>query len=76
MAGDYNYPLFRQSLSRSLSAAGYELNFSDVGTYERSLIRGHFDFVTSRGYAVSSVSTLPKGGSDHRPILIGAEPRR
>lgn len=73
MVGDYNYPIFRSGLSRSLAASGYALTFSDVGTYERSLVRGHFDFVTSRGYSVASVRTLPKGASDHRPILIEAE---
>ena len=73
MVGDYNYPVFRQGLSRSLAASGYDLSFSDLGTYERSLIRGHFDFVTSRGFSIGSVLTLPKGNSDHRPILVDFE---
>ena len=75
MAGDYNYPIFRRGLSKTLSDSGYELSFSDVGTYERSLVRGHFDFLTSRGFAIGSVRTLAKGSSDHRPILIEAERR-
>lgn len=70
MAGDYNYPLFRQDLSRSLLAQGYDLTFSDAGTYSKSVFRGHFDFITSRGYAIDSVRTLPQGASDHLPILI------
>lgn len=70
MAGDYNYPLFRAKLQRSLAAEGYDLSFSDVGTYHRSAIRGHFDFLTSRGYRVESVRTLPRGASDHRPIFM------
>lgn len=73
MAGDYNYPLFRKDLGRSLAEAGYELTFSDAGTYQKSVFRGHFDFITSRGYSIESVKTLPQGASDHRPILIDSQ---
>lgn len=73
MAGDYNYPVFRLGLGRSLAEAGYELTFSDVGTYQRSVFKGHFDFITSRGYSIGSVKTLPQGASDHHPILIDSE---
>ena len=75
MAGDYNYPLFRQDLHRSLAAAGYDLSFSDLGTYRKSIFGGHFDFVTSRGYTVDSVQTLKQKASDHKPILVSAERR-
>jgi len=75
MAGDYNYPLFRQGLHRSLAAAGYDLTFSDLGTYRKSIFGGHFDFITSRGYSVSSVQTLKQKASDHKPILVSAELR-
>lgn len=75
MAGDYNYPLFRQDLHRSLATAGYELSFSDLGTYRKSIFGGHFDFITSRGYAVESVQTLKQKASDHKPILVSAERR-
>ena len=73
MAGDYNYPLFRQGLSRSLTAAGYDLTFSDLSTYKRSIFGGHFDFITSRGHSIESVLTLPQGSSDHKPILVRAD---
>lgn len=73
MAGDYNYPVFRKSLGRALASAGYELTFSDAGTYQKAVFRGHFDFITSRGYRIDSVRTLPQGASDHLPILIDSE---
>lgn len=75
MAGDYNYPLFRQSLSRSLTDSGYQLTFSNIGTYQKSIFRGHFDFITSRGYEIDSVKTLPQGSSDHMPIFINSAPK-
>lgn len=75
MAGDYNYPLFRKDLGRSLTASGYDITFSDAGTYAKSVFRGHFDFITSRGYAIESVRTLPQGASDHLPILISSQPK-
>ena len=34
---------------------------------------GHFDFATSQGLEIESVETLPRGASDHLPILISAE---
>lgn len=75
MAGDYNYPLFRKDLGRSLAESGYDITFSDAGTYQKSVFRGHFDFITSRGYAIESVRTLSQGASDHLPILISSKPR-
>lgn len=76
MAGDYNYPLFREGLNKSLKRAGYDLTFSNTGTYQKSIFRGHFDFITSRGYAIESVNTLPQGSSDHLPILISSKPQK
>lgn len=70
MAGDYNYPVFRGELGKALSKAGYDITFSDAGTYQKSVFKGHFDFITSRGYTIDSVKTLPQGESDHKPILI------
>jgi endonuclease/exonuclease/phosphatase (EEP) superfamily protein YafD len=52
---------------------GHDLTFSDGRTYTRyKFLRGHFDFATSLGMTISSVETLPKGGSDHLPILVTA----
>lgn len=76
MAGDYNYPLFRQGLNKSLKDAGYDVTFSNSGTYQKSIFRGHFDFITSRGYSIESVNTLPQGSSDHLPILISSKPQK
>jgi endonuclease/exonuclease/phosphatase (EEP) superfamily protein YafD len=73
MVGDYNYPLFRRGLSRIVGKTGHDLTFSDGRTYTRyKFLRGHFDFATSVGMVISSVETLPKGGSDHLPILVTA----
>jgi endonuclease/exonuclease/phosphatase (EEP) superfamily protein YafD len=73
MVGDYNYPLFRRGLSRTVGKTGHDLTFSDGRTYTRyKFLRGHFDFATSVGMVISSVETLPKGGSDHLPILVTA----
>ncbi|MBX3194705.1 MAG: endonuclease/exonuclease/phosphatase family protein [Microbacteriaceae bacterium] len=73
MVGDYNYPLFRRGLGRSVTRTGHDLTFSDGRTYTRyKFLRGHFDFATSMGMAIQSVETLPKGGSDHMPILVTA----
>ena len=73
MVGDYNYPLFRRGLSRSVGKTGHDLTFSDGRTYTRyKFLRGHFDFATSVGMVISSVETLPQRGSDHLPILVTA----
>jgi len=73
MVGDYNYPLFRRRLGRTVGRTGHDLTFSDGRTYTRyKFLRGHFDFATSLGMSIVSVETLPKGGSDHLPILVTA----
>jgi endonuclease/exonuclease/phosphatase (EEP) superfamily protein YafD len=73
MVGDYNYPLFRRGLGRTLGKTGHDLTFSDGRTYTRyKFLRGHFDFATSVGMTISTVQTLPQGGSDHLPILVNA----
>lgn len=73
MVGDYNYPLFRRGLGRSVGKTGHDLTFSDGRTYTRyKFLRGHFDFATSVGMVIGNVQTLPKGGSDHLPILVTA----
>jgi endonuclease/exonuclease/phosphatase family metal-dependent hydrolase len=74
MVGDYNYPIFKDKLVEHVGASGYDLALSDTRTYTRyKVFRGHFDFVTSTGFAVGSVETLPSGDSDHRPILVHAQ---
>jgi endonuclease/exonuclease/phosphatase (EEP) superfamily protein YafD len=73
MVGDYNYPLFRNNLSSKLLETGYDMSTSNLPTYIRyRFFRGHFDFVISVGMTVDSVETLPRGLSDHLPILISA----
>jgi endonuclease/exonuclease/phosphatase (EEP) superfamily protein YafD len=74
MVGDYNYPVFKESLSQRIRDAGYELTLSDSRTYTRyKFFRGHYDFATSVGVSIASITTLPQGSSDHLPILIDAE---
>ncbi|MFD1846971.1 endonuclease/exonuclease/phosphatase family protein [Arthrobacter flavus] len=74
MLGDFNYPFFTQRLTRHMKDSGYDLSLSDLRTYTRyRVFRGHFDFATSRGLDIQSVETLPRGASDHLPILVRAE---
>ncbi|MBK0417608.1 endonuclease/exonuclease/phosphatase family protein [Leucobacter sp. CSA1] len=73
MVGDYNYPVFKGRLDTEMRTAGYDLSLSDKRTYTRyKMFRGHFDFATSAGLAISSVRTLDRGTSDHLPILVSA----
>ncbi len=73
MVGDYNYPVFKENLSQTVRDAGYELTLSDARTYTRyKFFRGHYDFATSVGFTIDSITTLPQGRSDHLPILITA----
>ncbi|MDT0156325.1 endonuclease/exonuclease/phosphatase family protein [Microbacterium sp. ARD32] len=74
MVGDYNYPVFKESLSQTVRDHGYRLTLSDDRTYTRyRVFRGHYDFATSNGFDISNITTLPQGTSDHRPILVTAE---
>lgn len=73
MVGDYNYPIFKNHLTRRVGASGYDLTLSDTRTYTRyKFFRGHFDLATSIGLEIDSVETLPRGTSDHMPILVTA----
>lgn len=73
MVGDYNYPLFKESLSDKVKKSGYDLTLSDRQTYTAyKFFRGHFDFVTSQGITIEGVETLPRGSSDHIPIMVTA----
>ena len=73
MVGDYNYPVFKEKLGQRVRDQGYELSLSDARTYTRyRFFRGHYDFVTSSGFDVETVRTLPQGLSDHLPILVTA----
>lgn len=75
MVGDFNYPVFKENLGQRMREQGYELNLSDSRTYTRyRFFRGHYDFVTSAGFAIDRVRTLPQGLSDHLPILVTAHP--
>ena len=74
MVGDFNYPFFTRYLTEQMKDAGYDLTLSDRRTYTRyKVFKGHFDFATSQGLNIESVETLPRGASDHLPILISAE---
>lgn len=74
MVGDFNYPFFTQNLTEHMKSSGYDLSLSDRRTYTRyKVFRGHFDFATSLGLEIDSVETLPRGASDHLPILVTAE---
>lgn len=77
MVGDYNYPVFKGRLDIEMRDHGYELSLSDKRTYTRyKMFRGHFDFATSMGLEIRSVSTLSRGTSDHLPIMVQAHMRR
>lgn len=73
MVGDYNYPLFKKGLKVFIERSGYELTLSDKPTYYLTkMIRSHLDLATSINTQVERVKTLPKGISDHAPILVQA----
>ncbi|WP_029149498.1 endonuclease/exonuclease/phosphatase family protein [Microbacterium indicum] len=77
MVGDYNYPMFKESLAGRIREHGYDMTLSDRRTYTRyRFFRGHYDFVTSSRIAIGDVVTLPQGSSDHLPILVDYEYRR
>lgn len=73
MLGDYNYPLFRKRLETEIHSMGYNVKFSDSHTYKNYGVRGHFDFVVSKNFTVSALTTLRRGRSDHLPILAKLE---
>lgn len=74
MVGDFNYPFFTKNLTAHVKKTGYDLSLSDRRTYTRyKVFKGHFDFATSLGLDIESVETLPRGKSDHMPILVSAE---
>jgi endonuclease/exonuclease/phosphatase family metal-dependent hydrolase len=74
MVGDFNYPFFTKNLTEHMKNSGYELSLSDRRTYTRyKVFKGHFDFATSLGLDIENVETLPRGASDHLPILVSAE---
>ena len=76
MVGDYNYPVFKENLSQKVREAGYELSLSDARTYTRyKFFKGHYDFATSVGFDIDTITTLPQGRSDHLPILVTATPK-
>ncbi|MCW4459739.1 endonuclease/exonuclease/phosphatase family protein [Microbacterium sp. MPKO10] len=73
MVGDYNYPVFKNGLTQRVQNRGYDLTLSDARTYTRyKFFRGHFDFATSIGLEIGNVATLPRGLSDHMPILVNS----
>ena len=73
MVGDYNYPVFKRGLRVCIEKSGYKLNFSDTPTYAiAKLLRAHLDLTTSFNATIGQVKTLPKGLSDHKPILVQA----
>ncbi len=74
MVGDYNYPFFKDNLNLHMRESGYDLSLSDSTTYTNyKFFKGHFDFVTSIGLQIGNVQTLPRGASDHMPILVTAD---
>ena len=76
MVGDYNYPVFKENLGQHVRESGYELTLSDARTYTRyKFFRGHYDFATSVGFEIETITTLPQGRSDHLPILVTATPK-
>lgn len=73
MVGDYNYPLFKRRLKVCIESSGYKMSLSDQPTYHISkIVRGYFDLATSVNTQIERVMTLPRGRSDHAPILVHA----
>lgn len=73
MVGDYNYPLFKKGLKVFIEETGYDLTLSDKPTYYLTkLVRARLDLTTSINTQIERVMTLPKGLSDHSPILVQA----
>ena len=73
MVGDYNYLLFKKRLKIFVENTGYELTKSDLPTYYFNKFLGmHFDLATSFNTDIKRISTLPRGLSDHSPILVQA----
>jgi endonuclease/exonuclease/phosphatase (EEP) superfamily protein YafD len=76
MVGDYNYPLGKARLGSRMLKGGYDLTLSDARTYTRyKVVRGHFDFATSAGMTIHGIETLPRGASDHLPIVVNSSYR-
>ncbi|RKR76152.1 endonuclease/exonuclease/phosphatase family protein [Frondihabitans australicus] len=73
MIGDYNYPWFAGGLAKMLVGTGHTLTRPSSGTYRNyGVVRGKFDVVTSIGATLGELRALPKGASDHFPIVVRA----
>jgi endonuclease/exonuclease/phosphatase (EEP) superfamily protein YafD len=73
MVGDYNYLLFKKRLKIFIESSGYQMTKSDLPTYYfNKMLRMHFDLATSINTNIRRVYTLPRGLSDHSPILVQA----
>jgi exodeoxyribonuclease III len=72
MAGDYNHPIFLDALRRHVEPRGFTLARTADSTYRGrgNLMRGPFDLATVSQLAVVDAATLPRGRSDHRPVLF------
>lgn len=73
MVGDYNYLLFKKKLKIFIEGGGYQMTKSDLPTYYfHKMFKMHLDLTTSINTNIKKVYTLPKGLSDHSPILVQA----
>lgn len=73
LIGDFNYPVGLGALRRMLAATGHTLSHAKADTYRRfGILRGRFDLVAARGLLVGPVRVLPRGKSDHLPIVATA----
>jgi exodeoxyribonuclease-3 len=73
MAGDFNYPVLKQTLRLHAAMNGFTVARSRTDTYQshtRSYLKGSFDLATVAGFRVDDVVTLPQAASDHRPIRM------
>jgi exodeoxyribonuclease-3 len=75
MAGDYNHPILLSMLRRHLKRRGFTVARTATSTFHknRSIVRGKFDLATLSGLDVSAAEVLPRGASDHRPVMFTFE---
>ncbi len=70
LAGDYNYPLFKENLTRYMSNHNFTLFKSSKPTYNGRL---YLDFAAVSNAKLTHTTTLDQGASDHAAIKAEIE---